>query len=153
MDAGDAASRDVWVPAVCGQAASPVVRIPLGQAARLAFGWNGPADQVTDDQIRNASGPRAALPRPCRAGPNKGDLDRLLGQAFSKPTKHRRRNVGQSPVLSESPDAYPCGRPHRHQAQGCIGHPAFRTPSHKGGGNARDDGAPAPPTTGAMTHV
>jgi hypothetical protein len=27
-----------------------------------------------------------------------------------------------------------CGRPHSHQAQGCNGHPAFRTPSHKGAG-------------------
>jgi hypothetical protein len=64
VDAGEAASRDMWVTAVFGQDGSSVVRIPLGQKRRLAFGWKAPLDYVTDDQIKGVRPGRFCTPGP-----------------------------------------------------------------------------------------
>ncbi|WP_204378172.1 hypothetical protein, partial [Tardiphaga robiniae] len=68
VDAGDAASRGSWVTAVFGQAGSSVVRIPLGQAARFAFGWQKPADHATDDQVKTRSAYSLEAPCPFALG-------------------------------------------------------------------------------------
>ena len=70
-----------------------------------------------------------------------------------QPKKHRMRNAGQSLGASESPDALSIAedririRPRVQRAPG-VPHALSQE-----GGNANHDGAPAPQTMGAMTHV
>ncbi|KAA0076148.1 hypothetical protein CIW50_07760 [Tardiphaga sp. P9-11] len=68
VDAGDAASREMWVTAVLRQAESSVVRIPLGQAARFVLRWKKPADHVTDDQVKTRSAYSLEAPCPFALG-------------------------------------------------------------------------------------
>jgi hypothetical protein len=90
-----------------------------------------PLDSVTDDQVKTR--PAYSLEAPF---PSPWDFNSVIGSfaeaKCKQPKKHRRRNVGQSLGASESPDALSMRKTASHQAQGCNGHLAFRTPSHRG---------------------
>ena len=69
----------------------------------------------------------------CRHRPWNGEgkpVDRSSGVPRSKPLKLPRAERRMIPVTPTSRAHLPCRRRHRRPGQGCIGHPAFRTPSH-----------------------
>ena len=70
-----------------------------------------------------------------------------------QPKKHRRRNVGLLLGASESPDALPMRKTALASGPRVQRAPGVPHALSQEGGNAKDDGAPAPQTMGAMTHV
>jgi hypothetical protein len=143
VDAGDAALRGLGVTSVFGQDGSAPA-LPLAWR-RPGLRWKDSLDSVMDDQIETR--PANCLRPPVPSWTLIVATDRSPRRSADKPKKHRMRNAGHylCPAPSESPDALTCGRPHSHQAQGCNGHPAFRTPSPRGrGGNAHSSDAQAP---------
>ena len=116
------------------------------------MGWKDSLGNVTDDQIKTLSAYSLEAPFP-----SPWDFNSVIGSfaeaKCKQPKKHRRRNVGQSLVLPKvlmhsklRKTAFASG-PRVQRAPG-VPHALSQE-----GGNASDDGAPAPQTMGAMTHV
>ena len=109
-------------------------------------------DSVTDDQIEMR--PAQVLEAPF---PSPWDFNSVIGSfaeaKCKQPKKHRRRNAGHLLGASESPDALSIAEDRIASGPRVQRAPGVPHALSQGGGNASDDGAPAPQTTGVMTHV
>ena len=70
-----------------------------------------------------------------------------------QPKKHRMRNAGHLLGASESPDALSIAEDRIASGPRVQRAPGVPHALSQEGGNASNDGAPAPQTMGAMTHV
>ncbi len=118
------------------------------------MGWKEPLDSVTDDQIETRSAKSlCGYPVPPPWDINFGDGTVRRWQMCKQPKKHRMRNVGHSLGASESPDALSIAEDRIASGPRVQRAPGVPHASHRGRGMQADDGAPAPQTMGAMTHV
>ena len=92
------------------------------------LGMERPLDSVTGDQVKTRSAYSLEAPFP-----SPWDFNSRSERSSRQSASNRKNTAGGTSGNRSAPPKvlmhYPCGRPHRHQAQGCNGHPAFRTPS------------------------
>jgi hypothetical protein len=97
------------------------------------LGMERPLDSVTDDQIetRSAQSLEAPFPSPW-------DFNSRSERSSRQSASNRKNTAGGTSGTCLTPPKVLMHSKLRktasHQAQGCNGHPAFRTPSHKGAG-------------------
>ena len=142
MDAGDAASRGARGMSDAGSGHSRFARIPLARWRRRSPDTTNPAQRTAGERISSVR-PKSRRPRSnawiMNGVPPNGASARGYRGASRKPTACGTPvDPGCPKVLAHYPADYGIGV----QAQGCIGHPAFRALSRRRGrGMAHPPGA------------
>jgi hypothetical protein len=131
VDAGDAASRGSWGN-VCLRAGRICASTATGkETADLRM--ERPLDSVTDDQVKTRSAYSLEAPFP-----SPWDFNSRSERSSRQSASNRKNTAGGTSGTCSAPPKVLMHTQLRktasHQAQGCNGHPAFRTPSHKGAG-------------------
>src|SRR6478735_4083050 len=150
VDAGDAASRGSWGN-VCLRAGRICASTATGKET-AGLRMDRPLDSVTDDQVetRSAYSLEAPFPSPW-------DFNSRSERSSRQSASNRKNTAGGTSGNRSAPPKVLMHTTLRKTAF-ASGPRVQRAPGvphalSQGAGNATDDGAPAPQTMGAMTHV